>query len=663
MTEADAQIYGRLATSVIYANAARRAAPSIIARNQLGQSGLWRFGISGDLPIVLVRIGDVNRIDLVKQALQAHAYWRIKGLAADLVILNEDFSGYRAVLQDQIMGLINAGPEAQVIDKPGGVFVRRAEELSEEDRVLFQTVARVVLTDTVETLAEQVQRRVSAERLPAPLEPSRTAASETGRAAAGARKHLPQRPGRLHRRRPRVRHHPRTRPEHAGALGERHRQPAHRHGRQREGQRLHLGGERPRVPPDHLPQRPGQRQQRRGVLHPRRGDGRLLVADAVARPRPVRVRVPARLRLQRVRALRSRHLLGDVHLRRHGRTGEVRGGEAAQPFGRVPATVAHRVLGAGARRVATRQSHAHRDREGSRQRGALRPQPVLPRIARPGRLRAGERSRDGPSPGTAPSSSDATARWPTRRPCAATRLSGRTGAGLDPCAAIQTEIELADGQEREIVFVFGAADDADEARRLVAALRRPGRRAAGTGSGVGTLEPRPGRGVRRDSRPRARRARQRLAGLPDPLLPALGPQRLLPVGRRLRLPRPIAGHDGSAPRDPVAHPRASAALRRAPVPRGRRAALVASARRARRAHPLVRRLSLAAVRDLPVRAGDRRYGRARRAGVLPRRPGIESRGRGLLRSAAAFDRDRQSLRTLRRARSSTACASAGMDCR
>jgi cellobiose phosphorylase len=171
-TEADAQLYGRLATSVIYGNALRRAAPSIIARNQLGQSGLWRFAISGDLPIVLIRISDINRIDLVKQVLQAHAYWRMKGLTADLVIVNEDFSGYRAVLQDQIMGLINSGPEAQIIDKPGGVFVRRAEELSEEDRVLFQTVARVVFTDTAETLIEQVERRVSAERVSDRLEPS-----------------------------------------------------------------------------------------------------------------------------------------------------------------------------------------------------------------------------------------------------------------------------------------------------------------------------------------------------------------------------------------------------------------------------------------------------------------------------------------------------------
>ncbi len=176
-TEADAQVYSRLASSVIYANALRRAAPSIIARNQLGQSGLWRFAVSGDLPIVLVRIGDMNRIDLIKQVLQAHAYWRMKGLVSDLMILNEDFSGYRAVLQDQIMGLINAGPEAQILDKPGGVFVRRAEELSEEDRVLFQTVARVVLTDSAETLGEQVQRLIAAEHFPSRLVPVLQAAT------------------------------------------------------------------------------------------------------------------------------------------------------------------------------------------------------------------------------------------------------------------------------------------------------------------------------------------------------------------------------------------------------------------------------------------------------------------------------------------------------
>ncbi|MDO8207663.1 MAG: glucoamylase family protein [Gallionella sp.] len=170
-TEADAQLFGRLASSVIYGNAMRRAPPAVIARNQLGQSGLWRFAVSGDLPIILLRIGDVNRIHLVKQVLQAHAYWRMKGLIADLVILNEDFSGYRAVLHDLIMGLINNGPGAKFIDKTGGIFVLRTDELSEDDRVLLQTVARIVFTDTADTLIEQVDRRVSRERVSDRFEP------------------------------------------------------------------------------------------------------------------------------------------------------------------------------------------------------------------------------------------------------------------------------------------------------------------------------------------------------------------------------------------------------------------------------------------------------------------------------------------------------------
>jgi cyclic beta-1,2-glucan synthetase len=158
-TVADAQAYDRLAGSVIYASSLRRAKASVLTRNRRGQSGLWGYGISGDLPIVLVRIRDRGRIDLVRQAVQAHAYWRMRGVAVDLVIWNEDDSVYRQTLQDTIMDLVAASPEAAFVDKPGGVFVRRGEQMSEEDRGLLQTVARVVLIDDAGTLAEQVERR------------------------------------------------------------------------------------------------------------------------------------------------------------------------------------------------------------------------------------------------------------------------------------------------------------------------------------------------------------------------------------------------------------------------------------------------------------------------------------------------------------------------
>jgi cellobiose phosphorylase len=158
-TEADAQVYGRLASSLIYANPWRRADPGVLMRNHRGQSGLWGHGISGDLPIVLLRITDQAKIDLVHQLVQAHAYWRMKGLVVDLVIWNEDHSGYRQLLQERILGLIAAGSEAHAMDRPGGIFVQRPEQMPDEDRILLQTVARVIITDSAGPLAEQIERR------------------------------------------------------------------------------------------------------------------------------------------------------------------------------------------------------------------------------------------------------------------------------------------------------------------------------------------------------------------------------------------------------------------------------------------------------------------------------------------------------------------------
>ncbi len=158
-TPADAQLYGSLASSILYTNAALRAEPGVLAQNRRGQSGLWSHAVSGDVPIVLCRIGDRANIALVHQLVQAHAYWRLKGLTVDLVIWNEDRAGYRQYLQEQILGLIAAGAEAHVVDRPGGIFIRPADQISEEDRVLFQTVARVILSDDRGTLAEQINRR------------------------------------------------------------------------------------------------------------------------------------------------------------------------------------------------------------------------------------------------------------------------------------------------------------------------------------------------------------------------------------------------------------------------------------------------------------------------------------------------------------------------
>ena len=178
-TEADALTYARLANTVVYSQPTLRADAGMLLRNRRGQSGLWGYAISGDLPIVLLQISDAGSIDLVRQMVQAHAWWRLKGLAVDLVIWNEERDVYRQRLQEQILGLISSSIESHVVDRPGGIFVRHAEHIAGDDRVLLQAVARAVVSDRLGTLAQQVAtkqvaaKRV-AERRPPALETTRS---------------------------------------------------------------------------------------------------------------------------------------------------------------------------------------------------------------------------------------------------------------------------------------------------------------------------------------------------------------------------------------------------------------------------------------------------------------------------------------------------------
>ncbi|WP_137808041.1 GH36-type glycosyl hydrolase domain-containing protein [Pseudomonas sp. G(2018)] len=163
----DARLFEQMASSLLYANASMRADNAVLIANRRNQSGLWGQAISGDLPIVLLQIQSLDNIALVRQLIQAHAYWRQKGLVVDLLIWNEDQAGYRQQLQDAIMGLITSGSEATLLDRPGGIFVRAVQQLSSEDRVLVLSVARLVLNEGSGSLAEQIHRRkVSPEHAP-----------------------------------------------------------------------------------------------------------------------------------------------------------------------------------------------------------------------------------------------------------------------------------------------------------------------------------------------------------------------------------------------------------------------------------------------------------------------------------------------------------------
>ncbi|MEO7328139.1 MAG: glycosyl transferase family 36, partial [Minicystis sp.] len=153
-----AQRFQRLASAIVFPGAGLGASPEIVARNTLGKEGLWRHGISGDLPILLVRLDEVEAADLLHEVLLAHEFWRLNGLTVDLVILNEEPSSYLQPLQEQALGAIRRSPGHAPLDQPGGVFLRRADQMPESEQVLLQSTARAVLLSSQGSLARQLRR-------------------------------------------------------------------------------------------------------------------------------------------------------------------------------------------------------------------------------------------------------------------------------------------------------------------------------------------------------------------------------------------------------------------------------------------------------------------------------------------------------------------------
>ena len=158
LSTAEAILFQRLASYLLYARPALRASGDVFAANRQGQSDLWRYGISGDRPIVLARIATADELALVRQLLGAHTYWRLRGLEVDLVIICDRPAGYFEELFQQIQADVRSSDAHDLADKPGGVFVRRASHIPEEDKILLQAAARVVLTGERGSLAAQLDR-------------------------------------------------------------------------------------------------------------------------------------------------------------------------------------------------------------------------------------------------------------------------------------------------------------------------------------------------------------------------------------------------------------------------------------------------------------------------------------------------------------------------
>jgi cyclic beta-1,2-glucan synthetase len=162
----EAHLFQRLAGRILYTDPSLRPRPHVLALSKLTQSGLWSQGISGDFPIVILRLDREEDVQMARQLLRGHQYLRSKGLQFDLVILNDHPTGYAQPLHDTLQLAVRTSGAQGLLDKPGGVFVRRSDIMPEEERILLHSVARVVIVSERGSLEDQLVWRPIEETLP-----------------------------------------------------------------------------------------------------------------------------------------------------------------------------------------------------------------------------------------------------------------------------------------------------------------------------------------------------------------------------------------------------------------------------------------------------------------------------------------------------------------
>ena len=178
----EALLFERLASRVFFADGSLRSSADVIASNSLGQAGLWPHAISGDLPILLVRVVSDSDLPLVRQALQAQEYWRLKGLSCDVVILNEHPIEYTDEIHALLTALLDNGPWRAWRHRSGGAYLLRQDTLGQAERTLFAAVARAVLSGDRGDLRSQLNapNLLRAARDPLPFSATDAGTPQTG---------------------------------------------------------------------------------------------------------------------------------------------------------------------------------------------------------------------------------------------------------------------------------------------------------------------------------------------------------------------------------------------------------------------------------------------------------------------------------------------------
>jgi len=128
-------------TSRHFVNDERKA---LLGMNSMNQTNLWKYGITGDLPVILVEIDQSESTSFIEEILKAYEYFKTRAIFIDIVIINHEKERYKSIINHKVeQELYRMNTLYNFYSTPGKVYVLDSKDVSSEENILFNMIARL----------------------------------------------------------------------------------------------------------------------------------------------------------------------------------------------------------------------------------------------------------------------------------------------------------------------------------------------------------------------------------------------------------------------------------------------------------------------------------------------------------------------------------------
>lgn len=149
------ELYQNLISDILFISPQRRNYAQNIKDNRKGQQTLWQYGISGDRPIVLLALDKTDEMELLYELLKAHEYWRLKDLKVDLVILCREENSYTNPLNSLITEIVYTTQTQDLMNRHRDVFILKTSTMTNDEINLFYANSRLIFEGSLGSMEQQ----------------------------------------------------------------------------------------------------------------------------------------------------------------------------------------------------------------------------------------------------------------------------------------------------------------------------------------------------------------------------------------------------------------------------------------------------------------------------------------------------------------------------